>query len=104
SRRRHTRSKRDWSSDVCSSDLPFFAREFEKAGVAAVTVHGRTREQGFGGAVDLDGIRQVVEAVDCIPIIGNGDVRSIADAERMLTTTGCAGIAVGRGALLNPWF
>ncbi|HVS39298.1 MAG TPA: tRNA-dihydrouridine synthase, partial [Gemmataceae bacterium] len=83
---------------------PFFAREFEKAGVAAVTIHGRTREQGFGGQVNLDGIRAVVEAVERMPIIGNGDVRTIADAEQMLTDTGCAGIAIGRGALLNPWF
>ena len=83
---------------------PFFAREFEKAGVAAVTIHGRTREQGFGGLVNLDGIRAVVEAVEHIPVIGNGDIRSVADAERMLEQTGCAGISIGRGALLNPWF
>ena len=83
---------------------PFFAREFEKAGVAAVTIHGRTRSQGFSGKVDLDGIRAVVDAVDHIPIIGNGDVRTIADAERMLQATGCAGIAIGRGGLANPWF
>lgn len=83
---------------------PFFAREFEKVGVAAVTIHGRTREQGFGGGVNLHGIRRVVEAVERIPVIGNGDVRNIADAEQMLRTTGCTGIAIGRGALLNPWF
>jgi tRNA-dihydrouridine synthase len=83
---------------------PFFAREFEKAGVAAVTIHGRTREQGFGGSVKLGGIRAVVEAVERIPVFGNGDVRSLADAACMLDETGCAGIAVGRGALLNPWF
>lgn len=83
---------------------PALARELEKAGVAAVIIHGRTREQGFGGQVSLDGIRAVVEAVDSMPVIGNGDVRSIADAERMLTYTGCAGISIGRGAFLNPWF
>lgn len=82
---------------------PFFAREFEKVGVAAITIHGRTRAQGFGGQVNLDGIRAVVEAVEKIPIIGNGDVRTIAAAERMLLHTGCAGIAIGRGSLLNPW-
>jgi nifR3 family TIM-barrel protein len=82
---------------------PKFAREFEQAGVAAVIVHGRTRAQGFGGGVNLDGIRDVVAAVERIPVIGNGDVRTIADAERMLTYTGCAGLSIGRGALLNPW-
>jgi nifR3 family TIM-barrel protein len=88
--------------DESSLSAPFFAREFEQAGVAAVTIHGRTRAQGFSGAVNHDGIRAVVEAVERIPVIGNGDVRTLADAERMLAT-GCAGIAVGRGALLNPW-
>src|SRR5262249_13216005 len=58
---------------------------------------------GFGGAVDLDGIRQVVEAVEKIPIVGNGDIRTLADAARMFAATGCAAIALGRGALLNPW-
>src|SRR5262249_20363377 len=82
---------------------PVFARDFEQAGVAAITIHGRTRAQGFTGSVDLDGIRAVVEAVERIPIIGNGDVRTIADATRMLGETGCAGLAIGRGALLNPW-
>lgn len=86
----------DWSA-------PFFAREFEQAGVAAVTIHGRTREQGFGGQVKLDGIRAVVEAVERIPIIGNGDVRTRADALRMMEQTGCQAVAIGRGALLNPW-
>jgi nifR3 family TIM-barrel protein len=90
--------------DESSLSAPFFAREFERAGVAAVTIHGRTRAQGFGGSVNLDGIRAVVEAVERIPVIGNGDVRTLADAERMLAVTGCAGIAIGRGALLNPWF
>jgi nifR3 family TIM-barrel protein len=82
---------------------PFFAREFERAGVAAVIIHGRTRSQGFGGQVSLDGIRAVAAAVQRIPVIGNGDVRAVADAARMLSGTGCAGIAIGRGALLNPW-
>jgi nifR3 family TIM-barrel protein len=91
-----------WDSDDLSA--PFFVRRFEQAGVAAVTIHGRTRSQGFGGTVNLDGIRAVVEAVEHIPVIGNGDVRSIGDAAHMLALTGCAGIAIGRGALLNPWF
>ena len=82
---------------------PFFAREFEQAGVAGVTIHGRTREQGFGGAVNHDGIRAVVEAVDRIPVFGNGDVMGVADAARLIEETGCHGIAIGRGALANPW-
>ena len=71
---------------------------------AAVTIHGRTREQGFGGKVNHAGIRAVVEAVERIPVIGNGDVRSVADAARLIEETGCHGIAIGRGALANPWF
>jgi nifR3 family TIM-barrel protein len=86
----------DWSA-------PHFARAFEHVGVAAVIIHGRTRAQGFGGDVNLEGIRAVVQAVERIPVIGNGDIRTIADAERMLSVTGCAGLAIGRGALLNPW-
>ncbi len=89
--------------DDASHSAPFFAREFEQAGVAAVTIHGRTRQQGFGGAVNHAGIRAVVEAVEHIPVIGNGDVRTVAEAARMFAETGCAGIAIGRGALLDPW-
>ena len=66
--------------DDTNHSAPFFAREFEKVGVAGVIIHGRTREQGFSGHVNIDGIRAVVEAVERIPVIGNGDVRTIADA------------------------
>lgn len=82
---------------------PWFARAFEEVGVAAIAIHGRTRAQGFSGSVNRGGIRQVVEAVRSIPVIGNGDVRNIPDAARMLEETGCAGVSVGRGALANPW-
>lgn len=82
---------------------PFFARAFEDVGVAAVAIHGRTRQQGFSGEVNREGIRQVVEAVRAIPVIGNGDIRTIADAARMFRETGCQGISIGRGALANPW-
>ncbi len=82
---------------------PLLAREFEQVGVAAVTVHGRTREQGFRGSVRLDEIRRVVEAVEKMPVVGNGDVRCVADAARMLAQTGCHGVSIGRGALANPW-
>jgi tRNA-dihydrouridine synthase B len=90
-----------WDDDNLTA--PYFAREFEKAGVAALTIHGRTREQGFSGGVSRDGIRRVVEAVERIPVFGNGDVRGIADAARMIADTGCHGIAIGRGALADPW-
>jgi nifR3 family TIM-barrel protein len=90
-----------WDSENISA--PFFAAEFEEAGVCAVAIHGRTRAQGFSGEVSLDGIRQVVEAVDHIPIIGNGDIRSVADAATMIRHTGCHGISIGRAALANPW-
>ncbi len=82
---------------------PALAREFENLGIAAVTIHGRTRQQGFQGHADLDGIQQVVDAVQQIPIIGNGDVRTVEDAIRMRTLTGCPAVAIGRGALLDPW-
>ena len=89
--------------DSSSLSAPFFARQFEQVGVAAVAIHGRTREQGFGGSVSLPGIRAVVEAVEKIPIIGNGDIRNVADAARMLKETGCHGVSIGRAALANPW-
>jgi tRNA-dihydrouridine synthase B len=90
-----------WDSE--SLTAPALAREFEKVGVAAVIVHGRTREQGFKGSVDRDGIRAVVEAVDRLPIVGNGDIRTLTDASRMLRDTGCSAISIGRGALANTF-
>lgn len=89
--------------DRNSLAAPFLAREFEKVGVQAITVHGRTRQQGFHGEVDLAGIRATVEAVRDIPVIGNGDVRTVADAIHMRRETGCHAVAIGRGALLDPW-
>jgi nifR3 family TIM-barrel protein len=89
--------------DEASWSAPHFAREFEKVGIAGLIIHGRTRAQGFTGSVSLEGIKAVVDAVEQTPIIGNGDVRNMADAQRMLQETGCTGVAIGRGALLNPW-
>jgi nifR3 family TIM-barrel protein len=82
---------------------PDLARAVADAGVAAVFVHGRTRQQGFSGRVSLDGIRAVVEAAPGIPVIGNGDVTTPQAAKRMFEETGCAGVSVGRGAFYNPW-
>ncbi|MFL5328983.1 MAG: tRNA dihydrouridine synthase [Gemmataceae bacterium] len=90
--------------DEHNLSAPFFAREFEQVGVAGIIIHGRTRAQGFSGHVDRSGIRAVVEAVERIPVVGNGDILTLADAGRMLHETGCHAIAIGRGALLNPWF
>jgi tRNA-dihydrouridine synthase B len=89
--------------DARQLTAPHFAREFEQVGVVAVAIHGRTRAQGFSGSVDRSGIRQVVESVERIPVIGNGDIRSVEDAQTMFAETGCRGISVGRGALANPW-
>lgn len=90
-----------WDRDSIAS--PILARRFESVGVAAITIHGRTRQQGFHGQVDLEGIQATVAAVDQIPVIGNGDVRSIEDALHMRRVTGCAAVAIGRGAMLDPW-
>lgn len=79
------------------------AKACAQAGAAAITVHGRTREQMYTpGLVDLDIIRQVKEAVN-IPVFGNGDVDTPEKAVAMMEATGCDGIAIARGALGDPW-
>lgn len=82
---------------------PELACALEDAGVAAVTIHGRTREQGFSGMVNLAGIREVVRAVKTIPVIGNGDITTPEAANVMMQATGCAGVSIGRGAFYHPW-
>lgn len=82
---------------------PDLARVLEDVGVAAIFIHGRTRAQGFGGTVNLAGIRSVVQAVKSIPVIGNGDVTTPDAAKMMFAETGCAGVSIGRGAFYNPW-
>jgi nifR3 family TIM-barrel protein len=82
---------------------PDLAKALEDVGVAAIFIHGRTRQQGFSGTINLAGIRAVVAAVRTIPVIGNGDVTTPEAAKKMLGDTGCAGVSVGRGAFYNPW-
>jgi len=89
--------------DDQNQTAPELARCLEQVGIAAIFVHGRTREQGFTGKVNLRGIHNVVQAVETIPVIGNGDVTSPEAASRMLHETGCAGVSIGRGAFYNPW-
>lgn len=78
------------------------AKICEKAGASAITVHPRTRAQGYSGQANWDIIRQVKENVT-IPVIGNGDIKSCYDAKRMLLETNCDMIMIGRAVLGNPW-
>lgn len=78
------------------------AKTVEKAGASAITVHGRTRAQGYSGESDLEIIKKVKENVN-IPVIGNGDIRSCYDAKYMIDYTKCDAVMIGRGILGNPW-
>src|SRR6266576_1806967 len=90
-----------WDDDNLTA--PDLARALEDVGVAAIFIHGRTRQQGFAGTINLAGIRAVVAAMNMIPVIGNGDVTTPEPAKKMLEDTGCAGVSIGRGAFYNPW-
>jgi nifR3 family TIM-barrel protein len=78
------------------------AKIIEKAGASAITLHARTRAQGYSGKADWSLIKAVKEAVN-IPVIGNGDVTSCYLAKKMLDETGCDAVMIGRGVLGNPW-
>jgi len=89
-----------WDSN--SINAVEIAKIVEKAGASAITVHGRTRAQGYSGNADWNIIKQVKENVK-IPVIGNGDIKSCYDAKRMLEETNCDAVMIGRGVLGNPW-
>ncbi len=88
--------------DRKSSDIERTGEILQKAGITAIAIHARTREERFEGKANWNDITRLKNAVD-IPVIGNGDVRTAADALRMLEETGCDGVLVGRGAVGNPW-
>ncbi|MGN0517440.1 MAG: tRNA dihydrouridine synthase DusB [Acutalibacteraceae bacterium] len=92
--------RKGWDSN--SVNAVEVAQICEENGAAAITIHGRTREQQYAPSADWDIIKEVKRAVK-IPVIGNGDINSAEDAARMLEHTGCDMVMIGRGALGNPW-
>lgn len=88
--------------DEAHANAVEIAKIAEECGIAAIAVHGRTREQYYSGKADWNIIAEVKNAVR-IPVIGNGDVTGAESAERMIQETGCDGVMIGRGAQGNPW-
>ncbi len=88
-----------WSKN---SEILDFAPKLEQAGADAITIHGRTKIQGYSGKADWEMIGRVKKLVS-IPIIANGDINSREDIERCLEVTGADGVMIGRGALGRPW-
>jgi nifR3 family TIM-barrel protein len=90
--------------DELHKNAPEFASAMVEAGARMITVHGRTRTQGFSGESELAVIRRVRDVVPAqIPVVGNGDVVDVASYLRMRGETGCDAVMIGRGALGNPW-
>jgi nifR3 family TIM-barrel protein len=91
--------------DESSINAAEFARALVGAGAAMITVHGRTRAQGFSGVARMEPIAAVRAALPAaIPVVGNGDVKDVAAYRRMKAETGCDAVMIGRGAMGNPWF
>lgn len=88
--------------DDASRNYLEIAKIIEENGGALIAVHARTRNQGYTGPVDWDAIAEIKQAVR-IPVIGNGDVKSVADIQQIKTQTGCDGVMIGRAAIGNPW-
>jgi nifR3 family TIM-barrel protein len=88
--------------DGSGQEAAAIAKLAEDAGISAVAVHGRTREQGYSGAADYAAIGRIKAAVS-IPVLGNGDVVDGKSALRLREVSGCDGVMLGRGALGNPW-
>jgi nifR3 family TIM-barrel protein len=78
------------------------AHVIEDNGAALLAIHGRTKNQGYGGQANWDAIAEV-KSVLKIPVLGNGDVKRVADIQRMKDYTGCDAVMIGRGAIANPW-
>ncbi len=90
-----------WRRD--QRNAPHFAKVAEESGIRLVTVHGRTRDQGYGGEADWSAVRAVREAVG-LPLLVNGDITSFAAARQALDESGADGVMIGRGACGRPWF
>jgi len=88
-----------WTND---DDILEFAPKLEKAGADLITIHGRTKKQGYSGQANWDRIAEVKKLVN-IPIIANGDIRSQEDIDKCIDITGSDGVMIGRGALGKPW-
>ncbi len=88
--------------DQTSKNYLEVVRSIEDNGGSLVAVHARTKSQGYTGSAEWDAIAEIKQAVT-IPVLGNGDVRTVADYQRLKSLTGCDGVMIGRSALENPW-
>lgn len=88
--------------DPSGKEALHIAKIAEDCGLSAISVHGRTREQGYSGKADWEAIGRIKQSVK-IPVIGNGDIKSGEDAREIMRVSGCDAVMIGRGALGNPW-